>query len=169
MATRSARCQRIGVPALSFLVLFSLLCRVAHGQQSPAPQAQPKQPTNDANSFVCPDPKAKLACDSFLELKKAKDPTLENSLATYLGASKYVCFRPEVDQYFLVIFEKPKWTTQRDPASNMDVVQEEKTGSGQTIGFDKGIPDGKTMPNLVFSGKWQHLPDSLGGDIFSAE
>jgi hypothetical protein len=113
------------VSGLKLLLLLTILLlpQAGYSQQpkpktaapASAPKTEPKPTPKPAseNSLGCPDPKAKVACDSYWELKRAHDKGLESSLSNPTNTT-YVCFRPDVDQFFLVSFDKPFFRTHWD-------------------------------------------------------
>ncbi|MBZ5499959.1 MAG: hypothetical protein LAP85_26475 [Acidobacteriia bacterium] len=99
------------------------------------------------------------------------DKNLESSLSNATNAT-YVCFRPGVDEFFLVSFNKPSYLNTRwDKNLKQLVIGDDATaqGNGYTSAFNKGIPDGRTVPNFVFAGTWHHFSESWGGDTFESD
>jgi hypothetical protein len=144
--------------ALAFLMSTAFLLPLGYGQQPSATKAkpQPRPKTGSTQSFVCPDPEAKKACESYQELKKAKDPSLEND---FYGIS-FVCFRPAVDQFFLLSFRQPPppvrhWDKDLEKMAISDTAS--ARGGGDVTTYDKGIVAGSIVPNFRFLGTWTYL------------
>jgi hypothetical protein len=117
-----------------------------------------------ADSFVCPDPRAKLACSSYSELRKAHDPSLEG----FAKEPTYICFREELDQFFLITFNRPVYAkTHWNQGLKQSVPDDDATGAGfgYATAFDNGVGSNGTMPDLFFTGVWRPL---LGGSAFTA-
>src|SRR5271169_3517667 len=121
-----------------------LIVAVSCAAQTPSPPGKnPVTKSPAAHSrFTCPDPEAQQACKSYSELLEAKD--------SGLPSKGYVCFRTHVDQFFVVTFDKP-----------IPRRVQKQYGSGYFQTYDNGIAASDLMPNLVFSGKWIPLFESM--------
>ena len=75
----------------------------------------------------------------------------------------YVCFRKQVDQFFVITFDKPHPRRIPDKDLKQSVVEpdHQQYGSGYFQTYDNGIAASDLMPNLVFSGKWIPLFGSM--------
>jgi hypothetical protein len=111
-----------------FLIAVSCISQTAKKQ---APKAQ--------SLFVCPDAASKQGCKSYQELVKARDKGLPSN-------DYYVCFRKDLDEFFVVSFTKPPL--------KVDGPTTLVPGVGYASSYKNGVDDSTTEPNLEFSGNW---------------
>jgi hypothetical protein len=78
----------------------------------------------------------------------------------------YVCFRPDVDEFFILELTIPYFPTHLDPQTRKIVPDKGATSEavGEIRSFAQGIQDGSIMPIWRFSGKWTYR----FGAVFSA-
>jgi hypothetical protein len=141
---------------------------------TPTSKTEPKLKAKSADSFVCPDPKAKKACDSYHELKKAQDANLRDFFSRS-NSRIFVCFRQNVDEFFLVGFEQPTYMLERhyDKDLGKRVINDNASDYGyvNTTTFNNGVEDGKIVPSFDFEGTWTYRGELLGsyfkGAIFN--
>jgi hypothetical protein len=128
-----------------------------------APQNKSVHKTPPEHSTVtCPDAEAQQACKSYQELLKAKDPGLPAS-------GSFICFRKNMDQFFVVHISKPYFPKHWDKELKQMVADESaRPGSGYAHTYKDGVLDLGTMPYLFFSGQWQPILYSDSG-IFASD
>jgi hypothetical protein len=135
---------------------------------APQTEAKPKPKDRNPDSFVCPDPEAKKACASYEELKRANDPTLKEFLSS--SGRAFICFRKNVDEFFLIRFDWPTYLSQRhfDRDLKKMVINDDATQTGyvHTVTFDNGIDNSVRVPGFTFKGTWTYFDESLGASFF---
>ena len=99
-------------------------------------QSKPRQ-----SKSKCPAPRYQTACDSYQELLKAGDEDL--SSARLKGNIGLVCFRPNVDSFFVIVLDGP-------PPATVPTL----FGVGGITEFVNGIAGNHTMPISIVSGAW---------------
>ena len=132
----------------SMLVLTAMCA--AFGQQ-PSSQRNPskKSPSPATRShFSCPDPTAKAACESYSEMLNAKDNDL--------SSEGYVCFRPNIDEFFTVAFSYPN-------------LRPDHAGIGWLKTYRNGVGDPTRMPYLMFTGYWTTFGKILTSDEINGQ
>jgi len=148
------------IPMRSFLAIAAVLTAAICSAQAPSKKPSPNTHATHS-SFVCPDPEAQQACKSYQELVKAKDEGLPASDA-------YICFRKNIDEFFVVSFFTPYFRKHWDQELKQMVADESQhPGYGVAEVYKDGVLDLNTMPSLFFSGQWQSLPFSGSGYFVS--
>jgi hypothetical protein len=132
---------------IAILLVFVTVACVSQTPVAPRKKTTPKKPP-ESTVFICPEPEAKQACQSYDELRKAKDP------AAYLN--DYVCFRRNTDEFFVVWFGKPHFKKKWNPERKQLVIENGETeqGLGFTETYANGVNNSRVLPNFSFSGTW---------------
>lgn len=149
--------KRVSMTPLIAILLVTTICI---GQASrPTKKANPK-PSVSSSSFSCPDDGAKQACKSYDELLKAKDTSLPNS--------GYICFRRDMDEFFVISFFRPYFAKHWDQDLKAMVTDTNETqrGFGSVSTYKNGIEESGAMPALHFSGKWYAYTE---GGLFKSD
>ena len=145
------------------LLIVFLLALHCSGQKVSTPK---KAATNNkalprerpGAAFTCPEPEAKQSCNSYVELARAKDSGLPTK-----ADDRYVCFRRNVDEFFVVGFGAPfferSWNEKyKKMMIDPDATQE---GSGFASTFKDGVDDSRVVPSLFFTGTWRPYDDGM--------
>lgn len=143
--------------------IISVLALYCGGQKvSPPKKAVTKNEVlphqHPGASFTCPEPEAKQSCNSYVEMAKAKDSALPSKTD-----NRYVCFRRNVDQFFVVAFATPFFLPTWNEKYKKTMVDPSATneGSGFASTFKDGVEDSRSMPSLFFSGTWRPYDEGM--------
>jgi hypothetical protein len=118
-------------------------------------------------SFVCPDPLAVKACNSFSELRRAGDDGVRASVSE--GGIAYVCFRQPEDEFFVFALAAPIFRkTHLDPQTKKRSPDDDAVSrqTGFVSAYVNGIADFGSIPLSTFSGDWRVL---FGSSWFEAQ
>jgi hypothetical protein len=152
--------RRVNPTLSSMLVAVIAAATICKGQSPPKKLVQ-KTPVAQS-AFACPDAEAKPACRSYQELLKAKDKSLPDSDA-------YICFRKNVDQFFVLGLGTPYFPKHWDEDSKRmvsDSTPIEGFGYAQT--YKDGVLDTATIPSFSFSGQWRWLQSFSESPYFTS-
>jgi hypothetical protein len=137
-------------PVMGILVAIFIVTNC--GSQATA-QSKKLASKRSFTPFVCPDPEAKQSCASYKELLRAKDAGLPSA--------GYVCFRKNVDEFFVFKLSEPYFHKHWDSKSKRMVIDDNSgvPAHGITSSYKDGILDSDAMPGMFFSGVWRMFQD----------
>jgi hypothetical protein len=105
---------------------------------------------------ACPATASRSACNSFQQMRAAKDPDITHALAEEFA---FICLSPKKDRFFTVAFSTPRWTLwfpDRDKEGKL-YVEDWATGADVSLHAEGSVSmqffeDDMSDQTLVFSG-----------------